>query len=55
MTDRLALATRVRKARHPGHCPLCRGLIHVGQQIGKTPIGWSHTSCIIEAAKLVTT
>jgi hypothetical protein len=48
---RPALASRVIKARRPGRCPLCRDLIRAGQQIGKTPIGWSHTSCIINKAK----
>jgi hypothetical protein len=49
-------ATRIAKARWVDRCPLCRGLIKVGHQIGKTPVGWCHTECIIEAArKLVAT
>ena len=45
----LMLASRVRKARKPGVCALCRAPVLVGQQIGKTTIrGWCHTSCIIQ-------
>jgi hypothetical protein len=44
------LASRVMKARKPSRCPLCRDLVHVGQQIGRTPIGWCHTQCIINKA-----
>jgi hypothetical protein len=49
------LASRVRKARKTSTCLLCRQPVYVGQQIGKTPVGWSHTSCIIEAAKKLVT
>jgi len=43
------------RARHPSTCPLCRGLIRVGHQIGRTPVGWCHTSCIIDRAKQLET
>jgi hypothetical protein len=50
------LASRVRKARWPSRCLLCRDLIRVGERIGKTPIGWCHVTCIIDKArKLVST
>ena len=48
-------ASRVMRARHPSTCPLCRGLIRVGHQIGRTPVGWCHTSCIIDRAKQLET
>jgi hypothetical protein len=44
-------ASRVRKARWPSRCLLCRDLIRVGDHIGKTPIGWCHVTCIIDRAK----
>jgi hypothetical protein len=47
-------ATRVMRARRPGMCPLCGQLVTVGQQIGRTPVGWCHTSCIIEAVHKMT-
>jgi hypothetical protein len=31
---------------------MCRGPICIGQQIGKMPAGWSHTSCIVGARPL---
>lgn len=39
--------TKVRKARARGRCPLCRGGILVGQQIGNYPQirGWVHVDC----------
>jgi hypothetical protein len=43
---RLHKATRVMKARWPGTCPLCRGPIRRLQQIGKTRVGWCHTTCL---------
>ena len=48
------LARRVMKARKTSTCLLCRQLVSVGQQIGRTPIGWCHTACIIEAAHQLT-
>jgi hypothetical protein len=50
-----ARASRVRKARWPSRCQLCRDLIRVGQQIGKTPVGWCHVACIINRAKKLET
>jgi hypothetical protein len=42
MADRLALATRVMKARRTSSCPACDGLIVVGQSIARltSPRGW---------------
>jgi hypothetical protein len=45
-----ARASRVMKARRESLCLLCWQPIRVGQQIGKAPIGWCHTSCIIDRA-----
>ena len=42
------LADRVMKARRPGTCQICHHPISIGQQIGRIPIGWAHTSCIID-------
>jgi hypothetical protein len=33
---------------------MCWQPVTIGQQIGKTPVGWCHTQCIIEAAMAVT-
>lgn len=41
------LATRTMKARRTSTCPLCRGPVLVGQQIGKVGV-WAHVSCIID-------
>lgn len=41
------LADRVMRARWETTCPICRGPIRVGQQIGKVGY-WAHTSCIID-------
>jgi hypothetical protein len=46
----MILASRVMKARRESLCLLCWQPIRVGQQIGKAPIGWCHTSCIIDRA-----
>jgi hypothetical protein len=48
MTDRLALATRVRQARRGGWCPSCRGPIIIGQPIARLikPAGWCHVGCV---------
>jgi hypothetical protein len=47
-TDRLALATRVRKARHPGSCSVCRLPVTIGQPIARLikPTGWAHVRCV---------
>jgi hypothetical protein len=39
------------KARRTSRCQLCHDLVWVGQQIGRTPVGWCHTQCIIERAR----
>lgn len=44
-------ASRVKRARKTSTCPLCHCLIKVGYQIGRTPVGWCHTGCIIRAAR----
>lgn len=41
------LASRVMRARRESTCPLCRGPVRVGQQIGKVG-SWAHTECIID-------
>jgi hypothetical protein len=48
VTDRLALATRVMKARWPGWCPACRLPITIGQSIARLtdPAGWCHVTCV---------
>jgi hypothetical protein len=48
VTDRLALATRVRKARRPGWCSVCRVAIRVGEPIARLikPAGWCHVGCV---------
>jgi hypothetical protein len=46
-------ADRVIKARRTSTCPMCRQLVTIGQQIGRTPTGWCHTQCIIEAAAIL--
>jgi hypothetical protein len=48
-------ASRVMRARRLGTCALCHAGVTVGQQIGRTPIGWCHTQCIIERALGVAT
>jgi hypothetical protein len=46
--DRLALATRTRKARRPSTCPACRAPIIIGQQIARlaSPAAWVHVRCV---------
>ena len=48
MTDRLALATRVMKARRGSVCTVCRAPVLVGQQIARLirPAGWCHVGCV---------
>jgi hypothetical protein len=49
-----SLARRVRKARRRSTCPLCRGPVLVGQQIGLIPAGWAHVSpCIVERNRII--
>ena len=51
--DRLALATRVMKARRASTCPVCRGPILVGQQIAKCGT-WQHIEHVIERNRKAT-
>jgi hypothetical protein len=46
--DRLALATRTRKARRPSICPACRGPILDGMTIARLtrPPAWVHVPCV---------
>ncbi len=48
MTDRLALATRTKRARRTSTCPLCRGPILIGMTIARliSPPGWCHVRCV---------
>ena len=48
MTDRLALATRTRKARRTSICTICRTAITIGQPIARLirPAGWCHVRCV---------
>ena len=47
----MTLARRVMKARWPSTCPLCRGTIHVGNQIARIDgTGWVCITCVIEHA-----
>ena len=42
------LATRTRKARKDGQCPLCVHPIRVTSRVGLVPdLGWVHVSCLI--------
>lgn len=51
--DRLALATRVRKARRASVCTICRAPIVVGQPIARlvSPAGWCHVRCVPAVAR----
>jgi hypothetical protein len=53
VTGRLALATRVRKARRPGSCSICRLAITIGQPIARLikPAGWCHLGCVPVVAR----
>jgi hypothetical protein len=57
MSDRLALATRVMKARRTSVCHACDGLIVVGQSIARltSPPGWIHLRCVPAVARVLTT
>jgi len=41
------LADRVMRARRETQCPACLGWIRVGDQIGRTTLGWLHVRCVI--------
>jgi hypothetical protein len=55
--DRLALATRVMKARRGSVCTVCRSPVLVGQQIARLirPAGWCHVGCVPVVASAHTT
>jgi hypothetical protein len=55
--DRLALATRVMKARRTSICTVCRAPVLVGQQIARLirPAGWCHLTCVPIVAALQAT
>lgn len=57
MTDRLALATRVMKARRRGVCPSCRGPVQIGQRIARLtdPPAWIHLACVPAVRRLAST
>jgi hypothetical protein len=53
MTDRLALATRVMKARRTSMCTVCRLPVTIGQPIARLikPAGWCHVACVPVVAR----
>lgn len=55
--DRLALATRTRKARRGGTCTICRAPVIVGQPIARlaSPPGWCHVRCVPHVARVLGT
>lgn len=55
--DRLALATRVMKARRTSICSICHAPVLVGQQIARLirPAGWCHLTCVPVVAALQAT
>jgi hypothetical protein len=52
--DRLALATRVMKARRYSICTVCHAPVLVGQQIARlvSPPAWVHVRCVPVVAAL---
>lgn len=44
----MILASRTRKARRNGRCPLCQGPVTIGQQIAQLGKTWVHTTCAAE-------
>lgn len=54
VTDRLALAVRVMKARRTSICTTCRSPVLVGQQIARliNPSAWVHIGCLPIVAAL---
>jgi hypothetical protein len=55
MTDRLALATRVMKARRMSICSVCGVPIIVGAPIARlvSPAGWCHLTCVPAVARVL--
>lgn len=41
----MILASRTKRARRNGRCPLCRGPVWRGQQIALLGRTWAHSSC----------
>jgi hypothetical protein len=41
------LVSRVRRARRPGTCPLCKGPIQIRESIAKAGF-WCHTACLVD-------
>ncbi len=54
MTHRPVLtASRVRKARRNGRCPLCGKPVIIGQRVGLIAAGWAHLQpCIVDRRQL---
>ena len=57
LADPLPLADRVRKARRPGVCTICRAPVTIGQPIAllAKPPGWCHVRCAPAVAAITTT
>jgi hypothetical protein len=57
VTDRLALAVRVMKARRTSICTICRAPVLIGQSIARltSPSGWCHLTCVPVVAALQAT
>lgn len=55
MSDRLALATRTRKARRTSTCPACRAPILTGMTIARltSPPAWVHVRCVPAVARVL--
>lgn len=55
--DPWPLADRVRQARHPGICTMCKAPITIGQPIAHLakPPGWCHVRCAPAVAAITTT
>lgn len=47
----MILATRTRKARRNGSCPLCPDPVWRGQSIALVGRTWLHTSCVLQWQK----
>jgi len=56
LADPLPLADRVRKARRPGTCTVCRAPIRIGHPIAHLakPAGWCHVGCAPAVAAITT-
>lgn len=55
-TDPWPLADRVRRARRPGICTMCKAPIAIGSPIAHLakPPGWCHTRCAPAVAAITT-